>query len=48
MYLVGFRSFDMGRASVIAVILVVVGLGLSLALNRISGANRMESQMEGA
>lgn len=48
MYLVGFRSFDMGRASVIAVILVVVGLGLSLALNRMSGANRMESQMEGA
>jgi raffinose/stachyose/melibiose transport system permease protein len=48
MYLVGFRSFDMGRASVIAVILVVVGLALSLALNRMSGANRMESQMEGA
>jgi raffinose/stachyose/melibiose transport system permease protein len=48
MYLVGFRSFDMGRASVIAVILVAVGLGLSLALNRMSGANRMESQMEGA
>ena len=47
MYLVGFRSFDMGRASVIAVILVVVGLTLSLALNRASGANRMESQMEG-
>lgn len=47
MYLVGFRSFDMGRASVIAVILVVVGLLLSLALNRISGANRMESQQEG-
>ena len=48
MYLVGFRSFDMGRASVIAVILVFVGLALSLALNRMSGANRMESQMEGA
>ncbi|PFG30527.1 raffinose/stachyose/melibiose transport system permease protein [Paramicrobacterium agarici] len=48
MYLVGFRSFDMGRASVIAVILVVVGLTLSLVLNRMSGANRMESQMEGA
>lgn len=48
MYLVGFRSFDMGRASVIAVILVVVGLCLSLALNRMSGASRMESQMEGA
>ncbi len=47
MYLIGFRSFDMGHASVIAVILVVVGLVLSITLNRVSGANRMESQMEG-
>jgi len=47
MYLTGFRSYDMGRASVIAVILVVVGLAVSLALNRLSGAHRMESQMEG-
>lgn len=47
MYLVGFRAFDMGRASVIAVILVVVGLVLSITLNRVSGATRMESQMEG-
>src|SRR5690606_5112925 len=48
MYLAGFRSYDMGRASVVAVILVVVGLGVSLALNRLSGANRMESRTEGA
>ena len=48
MYLNGFRSYQMGPASVIAVILVVVGLTLSLVLNRISGADRMESQMEGA
>ncbi|MFC7376772.1 MULTISPECIES: carbohydrate ABC transporter permease [unclassified Brachybacterium] len=48
MYLTGFRSYQMGPASVIAVILVVVGLLLSLTLNRISGADRMESQMEGA
>lgn len=48
MYLAGFRSFDMGGASVIAVILVVVGLTMSLGLNRISGAHRMESQQEGA
>lgn len=47
MYLLGFRSFDMGRASVIAVILVAVGLILSLTLNKLSGATRMESQMEG-
>ncbi|MGP9614710.1 carbohydrate ABC transporter permease [Brachybacterium sp. AOP42-B2-9] len=48
MYLTGFRSYQMGSASVIAVILVAVGLTLSLVLNRISGADRMESQMEGA
>jgi raffinose/stachyose/melibiose transport system permease protein len=47
MYLTGFRSFQMGKASAIAVILIAVGLTLSLGLNRLSGANRMESQMEG-
>src|SRR5699024_8731520 len=48
MYLTGFGSYQMGPASVIAVILVAVGLTLSLVLNRASGADRMESQMEGA
>lgn len=48
MYLTGFRSFDMGGASVIAVILVAVGLTMSLGLNRLSGSHRMESQQEGA
>jgi raffinose/stachyose/melibiose transport system permease protein len=48
MYLRGFRSYDMGGASVIAVILVVVGLAISLGLNRLSGASRMDSQMEGS
>jgi len=48
MYLKGFRSYDMGAASVVAVFLVVVGLLVALALNRLSGAHRMESQMEGA
>jgi len=47
MYLTGFRAFDMGKASAISVIIVVVGLTLSLSLNRLSGATRMESQMEG-
>jgi len=47
MYLTGFRSFDMGKASAISVIIVVVGLTLSLSLNKMSGAQRMESQMEG-
>ncbi|RZU63471.1 carbohydrate ABC transporter permease [Zhihengliuella halotolerans] len=48
MYLTGFRSYQMGPASAIAVILVVVGLIVSLLLNRFSGADKMESQMEGA
>jgi raffinose/stachyose/melibiose transport system permease protein len=47
MYLTGFRAFDFGKASAIAVILVVVGLALSLGLNKVSGAQRMESQQEG-
>ncbi|MCG2798750.1 MAG: sugar ABC transporter permease [Cellulomonas sp.] len=47
MYLKGFRSYDMGGASVVAVFLVVVGLLVSLGLNRLSGADRMDSQMEG-
>lgn len=47
MYLRGFRSYDMGQASAIALILVVVGLTLALVLNRISGAAKMESQQAG-
>ncbi|GAB3496907.1 carbohydrate ABC transporter permease [Flexivirga lutea] len=47
MYLQGFKSNDMGVASVIAVILIVLGLTFSLVLNRLSGSDRMESQMEG-
>jgi raffinose/stachyose/melibiose transport system permease protein len=47
MYLTGFRSFEMGKASAIAVILIVVGLSLSLGLSRLTGASRMESQQEG-
>ncbi|UFU08349.1 sugar ABC transporter permease [Ruania halotolerans] len=47
MYLTGFRSYDMGQASAIAVILVAVGLALGLALNRLSGASKMESQQAG-
>ena len=48
MYITGFRNYDMGGASVIAVILVAVGLSLSLALNRISGSSKMESDKAGA
>lgn len=48
MYLTGFRSYQMGPASAIAVILVVVGLVISLLLNKMSGSDKMESQQEGA
>lgn len=48
MYLLGFRSFDMGYASVISVILVVIGLTMSLGLTRLTGSHRMESQQAGA
>ncbi len=47
MYLTGFKSMDKGMASVIGVILVVLGLTISLVLNKFSGAEKMESQMEG-
>ncbi|MEX5237231.1 carbohydrate ABC transporter permease [Kocuria arenosa] len=48
MYLTGFRSNQMGEASVLAVILVAVGLTLALGLQRLTGAEKMESQAEGA
>ena len=48
MYLTGFRANDMGAASALGVILVVIGLGLALVLQRIGGRNRSASQLEGA
>jgi raffinose/stachyose/melibiose transport system permease protein len=48
MYLRGFRGYLMGPASVIAVILVLVGLGLALALRRLGGTDPTASQLEGA
>ncbi|NUP74033.1 MAG: sugar ABC transporter permease [Sinomonas sp.] len=48
MYLRGFRANLMGPASVIAVVLVVLGLGLALLLQRIGGKDNQTSQMEGA
>jgi raffinose/stachyose/melibiose transport system permease protein len=47
MYLTGFTANDMGGASVIAVILVVVGLLLALGFTRLSGFTRMQSEQEG-
>lgn len=48
MYITGFRSYNMGVASVLAVILVIIGLALSLSLTKLTGFNRMTSELEGA
>src|SRR3954471_3273260 len=47
MYLRGFRGNLMGPASVIAVILVLVGLGLALGLRRLGGKDANASQLDG-
>jgi xylobiose transport system permease protein len=47
MYLEGFRSFEMGYASALAVVLLVIGAGLSLLITRVTGYRRMTSQREG-
>jgi raffinose/stachyose/melibiose transport system permease protein len=48
MYLTGFKANDMGAASALGVILVVIGLALALILQRLGGKNRNASQSEGA
>ena len=47
MYLTGFSSYDMGYASVLAVLLLAVGTTLSLLVVRITGFRRMTSEREG-
>ncbi|MGW2964638.1 carbohydrate ABC transporter permease [Streptomyces sp. NPDC001220] len=47
MYITGFQTHDMGRASAVATLLVVFGLGLSLLTTRLSGFTRMDSRQEG-
>ncbi|WEV65344.1 MULTISPECIES: sugar ABC transporter permease [unclassified Bifidobacterium] len=47
MYIRGFSSYDMGGASVVGVIILVLGIVISQLLNKISGSDKMESQMEG-
>ncbi|MBT3152555.1 sugar ABC transporter permease [Streptomyces sp. CHD11] len=48
MYKRGWQASQMGPASVIAVILVLVGLGLALLLRRLGGRDTGASQLEGA
>ena len=47
MYLTGFVGNQMGMASAIAIVLVVVGMILSLSISKLSGFTRMESQLDG-
>lgn len=47
MYLTGFQANDMGAAAALGVILVVIGLGLALILQRLGGRDRSASQLEG-
>lgn len=47
MYLTGFSSFQMGYASVLAVLLLAFGTALSLLVVRATGYRRMTSQREG-
>ena len=47
MYLKGFKSYDMGGASVVGVIILAMGIIISLLLNKLSGSDNMERQMEG-
>lgn len=47
MYLTGFVGNQMGMASAIAIVLVVVGMILSLSISKLSGFTKMESQLDG-
>ena len=47
MYILGFQANRMGAASVIGVFLVVLGLLLTLGIQRLGGRDRSASQMEG-
>jgi xylobiose transport system permease protein len=47
MYIEGFRSFQMGYAAALAVVLLVVGTVLSLVITRVSGYRNMTSRREG-
>ncbi len=47
MYITGFKGNEMGVASAIAVMLVVIGLALALGVQRLGGREARGSQMDG-
>ena len=47
MYQEGFKSFDFGGGSAIALVLVLVATVISLVVVRVSGYDRMRSTLEG-
>jgi len=47
MYQEGFKTYDMGYASAIAVVLLALATGVSLLLVRITGYDKMQSTLEG-
>ncbi len=47
MYIRGFKANQMGAASVLAVFLVVLGLGMALGVQRLGGKDKTASQLEG-
>lgn len=47
MYTIGFQGFEFGYGSTIAVLLLVLGAGLSLVVTRVTGYRSMTSQQEG-
>ena len=47
MYIEGFQAFDMGYASALATLLVLLGTALSIAIVRITGYHRMASDRQG-
>ena len=47
MYQEGFKAYEMGYASALAVVLVVIGTAVSLLIVRFSGFARMRSTLEG-
>jgi raffinose/stachyose/melibiose transport system permease protein len=48
MYVTAFTADQFGYASVLAVILGVIGIAIAMVMVRFSGFGRMQSQQEGA